>query len=216
MRRILLLVVGLLSLPVLAAAQVENCPDCLLGIFDDINLTLNHGSITQGVVKELFIGVILAAPETGVTGIELSVTGMTPADNILITGVEGLTDPLPNVILGSLPAPADTVSGTGGLNVAWSSCISGSRALVKVSVVSFTGVSANHALKIIRRFPPTSPSAPFPLLIRCDIPVFTKVRPTAGCFVLNWDGVTNPADGCGIRIPAVGESSWTGMKQLYR
>jgi hypothetical protein len=185
-----------------------------LGIFDDINMNVTYGTISPGVVKELYIGVILAAPETGVTGIELSVTGMLPADNILVTGIEGVTDPLPNVILGSLPAPAP--GGNGGLNVAWSSCISGSRSLLKVSVVTFTGVEQNHALHVDQRYPPTSPEAPYPLLIRCDIPVFTKVRPTPGCYVMNWDGVTNPADGCGLIVDAVDEWTWTTLKQLFR
>lgn len=224
MRRFSLLVVAILALPALASAQVPVCADCELGIWDDVNLNANHGNVTAGALKEIYVGIRLGAGETGVTGIEFSLAGMRQVeDGVLITGIDGVTDPLPNVILpapgGTFAAPADTTAsstGAGGGNVAWAQCIAGTRALVKVSFISFSPLPTNKVFRILRRFPPTNPvDFTTQMFVRCDNPTFTTVSTPGGCYVANWDGITGTVNGC-VVTTGVNESSWSGMKALYK
>jgi hypothetical protein len=219
MRRILLLVVGVLMLPAFAQGQPVHCDDCLLGIFDDINLNKNWGTVTPGALKDIYIGIRLGAGETGVTGLEFSVAGMRQTeDGILVTAVEGVTDPAPNIILGQIAAPADTTAGStgqGGINAAWPSCIEGTRALLKVSFLAFAPLPTNKVLKVLRKYPPTAPDHPFPILIRCDNPVFTKVVVNPGCYVINWDETTPEPSGC-IAFTGVTAKTWSTVKEMYR
>lgn len=220
MRKLMLLtVVGLLALPAVLSAQPLECLDCKLGIWDEPELINNTGTISTGVPKDLYLGVRLAGSETGITGLEFSVTGLLLSSGFLVFPVEGLTDPLPNVTLGSVPAPADTTassSGTGGMNVAYPSCISGSGALLKITILYSSATPlTNHVLKVIRKFPPSNTEFPYLLFTRCDAPEYTKVAVPGGCYILNWDGTTDPVNLCNVET-AVEESTWSGMKQLYR
>jgi hypothetical protein len=220
MKRIVLAVFGLLglvALPRLSWAQAPvDCPDCVLGIWDDPDLNKNFGTVTAFVPKDIYIGVRLAAGQTGITGLEFSVTGLTNADGVLVTGVEGATEVPPSVLLGSPPAPADTTSsstGTGGMNAAWPSCIAGSGALLKVSLLPLSP-APNKILRVMHKFNPTNPNyGLLPIIIGCDNPTFTPARVTGGCYVLNWDGQTNPTE-CPLII-GVEPKTWTGVKTLY-
>jgi hypothetical protein len=220
MRKLMLLiVVGLLALPVMAGAQQVRCETCSIGLFDDPALNKNFGDMAGGTPKDIYVGVILdAGTETGVTGLEFSVSGIRQAeDGILVLSVDALTaDPL-TISLGTAPAPADTTStssGTGGLNLAWATCQSGG-ALVKMSLLTFTGVGTNKVFKVLRKYPPSNPEYAVPLFTRCDGPLFTKVGVPGGCYIANWDGVTDPVELCQTHV-AVEKSTWSGMKQLFR
>lgn len=220
MRKMLLPVVGLLALPAVVSAQVIFCNDCEMGLWDEPEMIHNFGAVSAGTPKDIYLGVKLGAGETGVTTIEFSISNMRQVeDNILVVGTEGLTDPQPNIFLGSVQAPADTSSGTagtGGSNIAWPSCVtSTSQALIKITFLSFAPVS-NKVFVIKHRYPPTNTFYPYPLFTRCDPPEYTKVAVPGGCYIAGWDGTTNPVNLCAAKIGAVENETWTGMKQLYR
>lgn len=213
MRKVLLAVSCLLLLlPALAAAQ-DNCNDCLLGLFDEIGMVNNFGAMSAGTPKEIYLGVILGGAETGVTGIEFSIAGVRQdTDGILVLSAEPIVPT--TVILGSVPAPADTSStttGTGGMNIAWSSCLAGSQALVKITLLSFTPVS-NKVFRVKRKYPPGNPAFAAPLIVRCDTPVFSKAKVPGGCYIAGYTGTPLPA------CPPVGveESTWGNVKGLWR
>ena len=223
MRKLMLLMaVGLLVLPVALWAQPERCDNCLLGIWNEPEMINNTGTITAGVPKDLIVGIRLAESEPGITGIEFSISGIRAAeDGILILPIEAVSDPGPAVIIGnpSVAAPADTSEASteiGGSNIAWATCVSGTRPLVKVPIIYTGGTPlVNKVLKVLRRYPPTNLANPDKLFTRCDVPLYTSVLVPGGCFILNWDGSTNPVSLCEVET-AVETNTWTGMKQLYR
>lgn len=224
MRKLMLLiVVGSLALPATGWAQDPIfCADCKIGLYDEPEMINNTGAVSAGVPKEIYVGVRLPETETGVTVIEFSVAGMRQIeDGILVISTEGMTDPLPNIILGSVPAPADTTiagdpNAANGVDIAWASCISvsGSRVLAKITFLSFSPVT-NKVFKVLRRYPPTNPLWPWPLFARCDAPVYTLVGVNGGCYIAGWDGTTDPVNLCQVET-AVEENTWSGMKQLFR
>lgn len=215
MRKLLLVVaLGVLALPTIASAQFD-CPDCVLGIYDgtDINNTTNCGTIGMGVPKDIYLGVRLAPSETGISGIEFSVAGLT---GFLVTAVEPLTPAA--VQLGSLPAPADTSAtstGTGGMNISWQGCKEGSQTLVRIQLLAFTAPPTDRVLKVMHRFPPSNLNYNLhAVLTRCDDPTFSAVRITGGCYTLNpTDPAGPPACPCGST--PVESKTWGAMKMLY-
>src|SRR5712692_4379668 len=87
MRKVLLVFLGVLALPVLALAVVD-CPTCQIGIWDNQAMTANCGTVTSGPPgKDVYIGVNNPGAETGVTGLELSIAGLGAA---IVTGVQSL------------------------------------------------------------------------------------------------------------------------------
>lgn len=215
MRKLLLVALGVLALPTLAMAQTQDCADCVLGIFDgpDINATTNCGTIGVGAPKDVYLGVRLSGAETGVSGIEFSIAGM---EGLLLIGTEALTPA--SVTLGSPPAPADTSAtstGTGGMNVAWATCLSGSQQLIKLSLLSF-GPQADKVLKVMHKFPPSNLNYNLhAVLTRCDPPNFTAVRVSTGCFTLNPSDPAGPP-GCRCFSTPVEAKTWGAMKRLYQ
>lgn len=213
-RRARLALLILMMAPTSALAQIGNCPDCILGLYDDTSFASNFGVSAPFVAKDIYLSIDLAAPETGVTGIEFSVAGITGSP-LLVIGVTPLI-PAP-VVLGSLAAPADTSAtsvGTGGMNIAWPTCLAGDRALVKVTLFHPVPV-VNQVLRVMHRFPTTNILYnKRPVLVRCDAPTFTAVRINGGCYVLNPNG--DPGTPCPIGPVAVEGRTWTGVKQLFR
>jgi len=213
----LLFAAVLMALPVLSWAQSDRCDTCFLGLFDDLQLNKNFGDVASGTPKDIYVGLILdPALETGFTGLEFSVYGMRQTeDGILVLSVDALTSSIPTVTLGNIPAPADTMAtGTvGGISWAWSGCQQGG-AIIKIQILTFSTLS-NKVFKVLRKFPPTNPAYPYPLLFRCDAPEYTKSILPGGCYIANWDGTTDPVELCSPRVP-VTESTWSGMKQLFR
>ena len=215
MRKLLLVALGVLALPTLALAQTQDCPSCVLGIFDgpNINNTTNCGTIGVGTPKDVYVGIRLSGTETGVTGLEFSIAGM---DGLLLIGTEALTPAA--LTLGSPPAPADTSAtsiGTGGLNMAWATCLSGSQQLIKLSLLSF-GPQADKVLKVMHKFPPSNLNFNLkPVFSRCDGPTFTTVRISGGCYVLN-PSEPGGVPGCACYSTPVEAKTWGAMKRLYQ
>ncbi len=215
MRKLLLVALGVLALPTLALAQIQDCPECILGIFDgpDINLTTNCGTIGIGTPKDVYLGIRLTGAETGVTGIEFSVAGL---DGLLLIGTEPITPA--TLVFGTAPAPADTSAtsaGQGGMNIAWATCLSGSQQLVKLSLLSF-GAQTDKVLKVMHKFPPSNLGFNLkPVLSRCDPPTFTMVRIGTGCYTLN-PSLPGGTPGCKCYSTPVEAKTWSAMKRLYQ
>jgi hypothetical protein len=207
---------GLVAVPVLAGAQVT-CDDCYIGIYDDLALNKNFGAVTPFTEKEIYVAVHLGSGETGVTGLEFSVSGMRQAeDGVLVSEVSGITDPAPNLIIGTIQAPVDTLTGSGGMNVSWPVCIpiTGSAPLLKIKFITF-GPVVNKVFQVHKRFPPPNPTYQTQLFTRCDAPNYTLVGAKGQCYVAGYDGTTPSPGGCPTITPVEGQT-WTGMKQLFR
>lgn len=197
-----------------AGAAIVNCPDCVLGLYDDTSLTSNFGVSVPFTPKDIYLSIDLAAPETGITGIEFSIAGLAGTPLIVM----GVTPLIPaGVEIGSAPAPADTSaasSGTGGMYVAWWNCLADDRAVLKVRLLPVAPV-VNHVLRVMHKFPPSNPAYNLrPVLTRCDSPIFTPVRINGGCYVLNPDGAPTPS--CPVGTVAVESRTWTRVKELFR
>jgi hypothetical protein len=180
----------------------EDCFGCVLGIWDDPGLTQRTGTITPGIVKDLYVGIKYAGPFDGLTGLEFSISGLRQVeDGILVLSVDDLTGVSPFILLGTVPSPADTSAAsadTGGINVAWGSCITGSQALLKVSILTFTTIS-EKVIWVKRRYPPTNEAFHTPVVYQCDVD-FTATRVTGGCYGLNLTG-TLPCESGGDLPP---------------
>jgi hypothetical protein len=192
-----------------AAAQVvPTCSSCVLGLYDEPQLEHAFGDIVPFVTKDIYLGVQFAPPETGLTGIEFSISGLQSGGNPLLTNLESVTTPPAAIILGNPFAPADTSAtsaGTGGMNVAWSECHAGSQALLRLRLLAL-GPIANHVLRVMHRFPPTNPlyGRTNPIVVRCEANnSFVAIRVTGAEYVLNG-------------VVATEGATWSGMKQLFR
>jgi hypothetical protein len=120
MRKVALTILcSLLVVPSLVLAQAD-CPECVLGLWDEQGLVNNFGAMSAGVPKDVFLGLKVPPSETGLTGIEFSIDGIRSVeDGILVVGVT----PIPAAtVIGSPVAPSDTTATTaetGGANIAW-------------------------------------------------------------------------------------------------
>jgi hypothetical protein len=212
-----------LAVPALAQAQsgVPSCPDCILGLYDQPAMVTNYGTIAPNTIKEIYLGMQFGAGESSLAGIEFSIAGIRQVeDGVLLLGWEGVSTPLPAISLGTIPAPADTAATsaqTGGIDIAWASCVVGNQALLKITLLSMAPLS-NKVFRVMHRFPPSNPMYGFahPMLARCDSPVFTAVRAHGGCYIANWDGTT--AVNCAlVDVPvATTRATWGSVKGMYR
>lgn len=197
--------------PVLAAAQ--DCFDCVLGIWDDPALTQNRGRITPGEPKEVYVGIKLADGVRVTSGVEFSISGL-DQDGLYLLGATPLGSRA--VVFGTVPAPEDTTAtstGIGGATVAWSQCLEGDVALLKLVLYSVDPI-ADRMIEVKRSYPPTNPDWHTPVHIHCDAPTYTASRVTGGCFVLNPAG---PATSCqSLKLVGVETVTWSGIKTLYR
>jgi hypothetical protein len=209
MRKVLLAILGLTVLPSLALAQ-ESCFTCILGIYADLNMTQVTGLLPTGTPTDVFLGIKLD-PNTaysGITGVEFSVAGI--GGNVILAGTDPVTPA--TITVGSPPAPADTTegsSGTGGMNVSWPSCLAGSQALVKLTLLAISPVT-DKVLQVKHKYPVSNPTWKTPIVTLCDAPAYTVVRVTEACFVANPSSAP-PACAIGVQ-----EASWSGIKALYK
>jgi hypothetical protein len=211
MRFALALSLAISCAPALAAAQ--DCFDCVLGIWDDPALTQNRGRISPGEPKEVYVGIKLAGADRVTAGVEFSVSGLDQGGLYLL----GAT-PLGSraVVFGTVPAPEDTSvtsTGIGGATVAWSQCLEGDVALLKLVLYS-VDLIADRMIEVKRSYPPTNPDWGTPIRLHCDAPAYTASRVTGGCYVLNPSG---PATSCqSLKLVGVETATWSGIKTLYR
>jgi hypothetical protein len=217
MRKVALTILcSLLLVPSLAFAQAIDCPECLLGLWDEVGLVNNFGAMGAGTPKDLYLGVKVPPSETGLTGVEFSIAGIRQVeDGILVLGVTPLSPTM--VVVGSAVAPADTSTtsaGTGRMNIAWPECqviTGGSLALARIQLLSFAPV-VDKVFKVKRGYP-TSNTASFPfnpVLVRCDIPTATTVKLREGCYIAGYSGTCPPTCCVGIE-----QQTWSGVKQLF-
>jgi len=216
MRKVALTILCSLSLvPSLALAQVD-CPECILGLWDDQALVNNFGAMTAGVPKDLYLGVKVPPGETGLTGVEFSIAGVRQTDGFLVVGVTPLEPTM--VIVGTAVAPADTSMGsmeTGRMNINWPQCVAitgGSTAIARVQILSFSPV-VDKVFKVKRGYPSSNVmNYPFnPIIVRCDFPTFTTVKMREGCYIAGYSGTPLPQ----CPVVAVEEQTWSGVKQLF-
>lgn len=214
----------LLTFPSFALAQgpSTDCPGCVLGIFDDQSLTQNFGfwdPATGSPLKTVWVGILYPSDsELGhVQGIELSV------DGILDSAFGGptvtvLDQPVTTPPHSDIRTPDDETNGTGGISVGWTHCIVGSRALIKIDMLSLSPVPNDIVLTVRRKFPPSNPMATSPLLSQCNTPIFTSTTVTGGCYVIN--PTVEPGEvvgGCTLAEPtSVKSRPWSTIKRLYR
>jgi len=202
-----LLVLGALTLSTPVFSQtVPTCFDCTFGLYDEPELLHPFGDIVPFVFKDIYMGVKFASPETGLTAVEFSISGLQEGSNLLVGAFYPVSAVPPNIIVGSPPAPPDTSAtstGQGGLIAAWHDCEVGSQALFKLQLLAI-GPVANHVLRVMHRFPTSNPLyLRSPIFTRCDSPVFTPVRVTGLDYTLNG-------------VVSVEGKSWSVMKQFYR
>jgi hypothetical protein len=188
----------------LALVALFACPgraqdSAVLGIYEDAALSQTHG-IMDGPSKELWIGVhfVNPVPGGGFTGAEFSIAGL---EAFALYTVEFLDSPA--VVLGTLAAPADTLNGSGGVDVAWPLCRPDGTVLARLTLYA-PSPPQNQALVVRRMYPPSNPLMSFPFLMPCDIPCYgCHVDVVPGTYTLN---------------PLVGTESatWSSVRQLYR
>jgi len=222
MRKVLL-AIAVLMVPMSVSAQITDCPNCVLGIYDDQGLSKNFGIWDQdltGPLKSVFVGIkydpLLIEQLSGLTSIELSVDGI-PAGPFGPPAFKGIPDP--TVTIGTdIRTPDDEVTGTGGVNMAWNSCLPGDRAVVQIDMLSLSAIPMDIVLRVRRKFPPSSPSIQQQLITQCDAPIFTATTVSGGCYVIN---PTVPpggtVDGCELDlVDAVEAQTWGKVKALYK
>lgn len=168
-----------------------------LAIYDDAAMTQAFGVMTEAT-KSIYVGMPVEGTLGGyATGYEFSISGLDAFDAYT------LYFPItPVAVIGNVVAPTDTISGTGGLNVAWPLCHPRGQAFLEIRLFE-PEPPLNHVLQVHRRFPPTNPQFPYPRAASCDSPCFCT-------FILRGESyVLNPT----VRTEA---AAWTAIKRLYR
>ena len=211
MRKVLLAILCLMVLPQMASAEVQNCFGCVLGLYGDQNMTQVTATLPANTPTDIFLGIKFDEHNVfnGLTGVEFSVAGI--SGSVILASFDTIVPA--TLVLGSLPAPADTSSGsvgTGGMNISWSTCLAGSQAIGKLSLIAFGAVS-DRVFQIKHKYPPSNPTSwNTPIFTLCDAPQFTATRITEACLVAN---PTSTPPACAIGVTNL---SWEGVKELYR
>jgi hypothetical protein len=179
-----------------ARAQYDP-PHWTLGVYDDPGLTHSEGAMLAAT-KELWIGArATITPGEGFVGFEFGVAGLEP-----FTIISAEWTPPTSILVGDIAAPTDTVSGSGGLSVAWNLCVPSDQAFLKL-VIATPSPPEDHVLRITRRFPPSTPGRAFPSGFSCDACTACWGRTHTSDYVLN------PSI-------AVESAGWASIKGLYR
>jgi len=206
--------------PLAAAQETADCPECVLGIYEDPGMTRNFGTWNASAAPstELFVGIRYGpgAAVGALTGIELSIDGLPFL--FLPPAVEGFDTTLdPDQITGDIRSPADTTL-AGGFSLSWDACQPGDRALLRITLISFAPIPSDQVVRVRHRFPPSTPPSPAPFLLQCDAPSFTRTRVTGGCYVLNPTvGPGESVAGCLLsNQTTVRPLTWSGIKSLFR
>ena len=182
-------------------------PGCVLGLYSDQEIEHTSGSIPPGTPTDLYLGIKFDArgQETGLTGVECSVSGLTAAEGFTLVGVDPI---VPGIDLcPDPPSPGDPPCIAFELHLSWPTCRVGSQALMRLTLIGL-GPNSDKVFQVGPAHPPTLWNAP--VITRCDPPTFTAVRVTGGCFVANPTGTQPP---CAVGVEP---SDWTGIKELFR
>ena len=96
-----------------------------------------------------------------------------------------------------------------------SSCLEGNVALMKLVLYAVEDLE-DHVLVIKRSYPTTNSAWQTPVLVRCDPPQYSVARVSGGCYLLNPSGAALDCASMLHGELAVNQTSWSGLKQLYR
>lgn len=165
-----------------AAGEPDLCRDCLLGVYDDQAMTRTRGSIQIFQVKSVYLGVQLSP---GVQIDELRFTASYPPGFTVID-------------VSPLVSGATYDVGANSAHVTWSQCVTGTRALFRVRVLTTTTV--RDGLVQLRQ---SEGSA-------CGNGATSSWILPAGCYVLNASSSTPP---CATDVAPV---TWSIVKELFR
>jgi hypothetical protein len=195
---------ALFAIPGVALAAVHDCPSCVIGLWDDAAMTQPFGNITRYVPKALYVGVKLQDAMATFSAIELSITGLTPADGASISSDQCLTNPSYSAMFGTWLAPADTTQ-VGGIIVSWSSCMPANTALFRLTMQWFGPTPVNRVLRVTHRYPPSNPCFGLsnPIATACNPPWYDPYRVRGGSYVLN-------------PVVAIDGKTWGVVKELFR
>ena len=213
MRVACVLLAAALALPATVSAQ--DCYDCVLGIWDDPALTTNRGSIVPYEPKTVYVGMKLSQDMRDFAGVEFSVAGL-EREGLYLLGATPLGPRA--LVFGTVPAPEDTTAlseGVGGVTAAWSTCLEGNVALIKLVLYTVEELE-DQVLLVKRSYPTTNSEWHTPVLVRCDPPQYSIARVSGGCYLLNPSGAASDCYEMLHGEVAVSQTTWSGMKQLYR
>jgi hypothetical protein len=166
-----------------------------IGLFFDTVGGTCSASVPPFAPFNMYILALQGGPSAGgITGVEFRVDGMpggwfaTPTKNAAF-GTE-LGNPL-----------------TGGVNLASATCQSGPGGVLLLYSISGFATSAvsNQYLSVQRHTNPSNPNYLCPLMVLCDIPVYTKVCVNGGVAIINGGQCT----------VGVEPASWSAVKALY-
>lgn len=208
-----LLMGGLLGIAP-GTTTAEDCPSCVLGIWDDQHLTRNYGYSKPGEPKIVYVGLRSSDPADAYGNVEFSIAGLRPEDGMYVLAVSCSQGGVPSCI-GSVSSPADTTatsSGIGGLVTSWFDCFGGVQPLIAVMVLHLEP-KTGHVLQVKRRYPTSNPAWRTPVLFSC-IGAPSAVRVSAGCYVLN--PAPGQAAACALENVPVESPTWSRVKHLYR
>ena len=196
------------------AAAVDDCPNCILGIWDDEHLTRNYGYSAPNTVKIIYVGMRDPNPSDLFTNVEFSIAGLRREDGMFVLAVSCSQGAVPSCI-GPVASPADTSvtsAATGGLVTNWFDCFGGGQALISVALLHVEPRS-DHVLQVKHKYPTSNAAWHTPAAFRCGA-ARTPVRVSDGCYVLNpTPGYAGP---CPLENVPVASSTWTRVKSLYR
>jgi hypothetical protein len=169
-----------------------------LGIFDDPAHTLDFGTMDPGFKS------IYAAPDLDdlpwgpyLDGIEFSIAGL----ESFVLGSVVITPP-PSVTFGDVRAPADSLTGQGGIAIAWPSFVPDS--LISMAIgITHGSPPVDHVFRVLRRFPSHSPNWQYPLGFFDAGPAFLRMPLVGGTYTLN-------------PTVAVESRTWSVVKSLYQ
>jgi len=170
-------------------------------VYFDLAFTDCDATVLQNTPVTFYIVAELGGPASGgIIGAEFRLDGV-PASWL----VNATPNPAANLVLGS---PL-----TGGCNMAFPSCQTGSGGKVLLYTISgfATSLESNLVLTVNRHTTPSDPTFACPVLVLCDPPLYSKVCACGGEAVIN--GAPSSC-GCGA-VPA-NEATWGSVKALYR
>jgi hypothetical protein len=200
------------------AQESTPCPGCILGVYDNIELTQNFGTWTAPN-KTFYLG-IRYDPNSGYDGLtyaEFSIEGLPatflPPTLTVLNGGTRLGDPI------DTPPDTTAAGATGGWSLVWTVCQPENIALVEMTFVSFDPIPNDMIFRVHRRFP--SQSIPSIVFATCEFPTFPLVRVTGGCYVVNpsvgvGQSVGDPPCTLWRDTTPIETKTWSQVKELYR
>lgn len=165
-----------------AAASADVCQDCVLGVYDDLAMTRRTGTVSIFQVKSVYLGLQLG-PGVGIDELTFDATypaGFTVVD--VTAYVSGATYDV----------------GGNSASVRWTQCVSGTRALFRVRVL--TTVSVRDGLVQLHQVMARGCTGGTPR---------SWLLPST-CYVIN------PTRGTPPCVTEATPATWTIVKELFR